>query len=249
MKPSDVLPVGRYVAEIAAAATRLVEVLYGIPLDVHVPTCPSWVVRDLVVHQGGIHRWASRIVTERRTERAFMDLDDLGGPPPDAELYRWFEEGASRLAASLNEAPDDLECFTFIEAPTSKLFWARRQAHETAIHRVDGEVVAGARTGFEARFSADGLDELVVGFWKRPGRGPRAGTATAVSFDPVDAPESWTVRFDSQNYEVVRESAEADATVTGTASDLYAWAWGRPAIGHVAIDGDPTAVGRLLGDG
>lgn len=248
MKTTDVLSVERYLDEIAASAARLVEVLDGVPLDVHVATCPSWVVRDLVVHQGGIHRWAARIVREQRTERAFMDLDDLGGPPPDAKLYSWFNEGVDRLVAALAAAREDLQCFTFIAAPTPRLFWARRQAHETAIHRVDAETVAGARSGFESQFAADGLDELVIGFWTRPGRGPRADRATTISFSPTDVARTWTASFDADAYSAGRNRADADATVTGSASDLYVWAWNRPSVDHVYVRGDALAVGHLLGD-
>lgn len=31
-------------------------------LDSAVPTCPGWTVRDLVVHQGGVHRWATDVL-------------------------------------------------------------------------------------------------------------------------------------------------------------------------------------------
>ncbi len=40
---------------LAAEAERI------LPSD-PVPTCPLWTVRDLVVHLGGVHRWATDIV-------------------------------------------------------------------------------------------------------------------------------------------------------------------------------------------
>ena len=43
----------------------------------------------------------------------------------------------------LRSAPADLDCFTFLPAESARHFWARRQAHETAIHRVDAENAAG----------------------------------------------------------------------------------------------------------
>jgi len=39
----------------------------------------------------------------------------------------------------LASAPPDLDCLTFLAAPSPLAMWARRQAHETAIHRVDAE--------------------------------------------------------------------------------------------------------------
>jgi len=39
-----------------------------------VPPCPDWVVRDLVRHVGGVHRWATGYVAEARTEYSPTDL-------------------------------------------------------------------------------------------------------------------------------------------------------------------------------
>ena len=30
--------------------------------DAPVPTCPGWTVRDLLAHQGMVHRWATAVV-------------------------------------------------------------------------------------------------------------------------------------------------------------------------------------------
>ena len=42
--------------------------------------------------------------------------------------------------------------------------WARRQAHETAIHRYDAESASGDVNGFDLDFAVDGIDEILVGF-------------------------------------------------------------------------------------
>ena len=55
-------------------------------------------------------------------------------------------QGCADLVAALAAAPDDLECWTFLPAPSPRAMWARRQAHETAIHRVDAELAAGLRS-------------------------------------------------------------------------------------------------------
>lgn len=38
----------------------------GADLDAAVPTCPQWVLRDLVRHVGMVHRWATVDVTQGR---------------------------------------------------------------------------------------------------------------------------------------------------------------------------------------
>jgi hypothetical protein len=80
----------------------------------------------------------------------------LAGGPGDDELPGWFREGHASLVRVLEAADPDMTCWTFLDAPSSVAFWARRQAHETAIHRVDAEQAAagaGGRPG-EARVRA-----------------------------------------------------------------------------------------------
>ncbi len=63
---------------------------------------------------------------------------------------------------------------TFLkDAPAPREFWARRQAHETTIHMVDaqsallGRVPSTDEAGISSAFAADGLDELLRGFFTR----------------------------------------------------------------------------------
>ena len=109
----------------------------AVAADAPVPTCPEWVARDLMQHQGGIHRWATSFVAEARTEPRSDGLEVVvGGWPGDEELADWFEAGYRALVSALEAAPPDLQCWTFLTAPSPLAFWSRRQAHETAIHRV-----------------------------------------------------------------------------------------------------------------
>ena len=68
----------------------------------------------------------------------------LRGGAADPELLAWFRAGHASLAETLTEADPALVCATFMAAPSPLAFWARRQAHETAIHRADAEIAAGA---------------------------------------------------------------------------------------------------------
>lgn len=109
-------------------------------LDGAVPPCPDWRVRDLVRHQGTVHRWATRFVAEGRIQPEPITART---PADDAELLAWFRDGHERLVSALETAPPDLECWYFLRADSPLGFWARRQAHETAVHRVDAEIAAG----------------------------------------------------------------------------------------------------------
>ena len=162
-----------------------------------VPSCPGWAVRDLLKHTGYVHRWATGFVAEELTQPADASEEEiLSHGPADAELLGWFREGHAGLVRALGSAPPDLNCWAFLAAPSPLAFWARRQAHETAIHRVDAERAAstagqaagtadqptstagqaagtpgpaapGNGAAFEPAFAADGVDELLMGFLAR----------------------------------------------------------------------------------
>lgn len=233
------MDIDRHIAALRSAGKRLAEVVRGADLDAAVPPCPGWTLRDLVRHLGGIHRWAARYVSEARIEVIAEDLDVLvGGWPPDRDLVDWFADGHRVLISALESAPADLDCFTFLEAESPLAMWARRQAHETSIHRLDAELACSTATGFPLELSIDGIDELVTAFITRPGRGPRADRPTSLALKPTDHSASWIVRFDSQACRTERAAGDADATVNGSASDLYAWVWNRPAIGEIVTAGD-----------
>ena len=104
------------------------------------PTCPGWTVRDLLAHQGMVHRWATAVV--RGDDPATVDdaaIEAEGRAAPDP--VGWLLDGAAALVDALQAAPDDLAVMTFLkEAPPARQFWARRQCHETTVHALDALV-------------------------------------------------------------------------------------------------------------
>ena len=114
-------------------------------LDAAVPPCPSWQVRDLLRHTGYIHRWATRHVAEcpDHVLDGPSEEEILRGGAPDPELLDWFRAGHARAGRDPDRGRSCPGVATFMPAPSSLAFWARRQAHETAIHRADAESAAG----------------------------------------------------------------------------------------------------------
>jgi uncharacterized protein (TIGR03083 family) len=129
----------------------------GMDLETRIPTCPEWTMRDLVRHMGDVHRWAAAHVAERRTE-PIRRVDEIAGPlPGDADLLDWFHQGHADLVATLEAADPDVRCWSFLPAPSPLAFWARRQAHETGMHRADAESPSGRITPFDPALAADGV--------------------------------------------------------------------------------------------
>jgi uncharacterized protein (TIGR03083 family) len=204
-------------------------------LDARVAAC-DWTVRDLVVHTGGVHRWAAAIVARRSPSTDVPEGAAVGTGPGDDELLSWFLDGHRALVQTLRDAPDDLDCAAFLPAPTPRHFWARRQAHETAMHRADAESAGGTIPPYTAGFAADGIAEVLTGFAPRRRNAlPLAGRLLVAA---TDGP-SWTVTTGGERAVTVPATDDAhDVTVAGTSSDLYLWLWNRPAT--VTIDGDTS---------
>src|SRR5215475_12383653 len=117
--------------------------------DAAVPSCPGWRVRDLLRHQGYVHRWATSYIAEQHAERVprLSEPELLAAGPADGELLDWFRAGYQTLTQTLRTADPGLQCWSFLPAPSPLAFWARRQAHETAIHRADAEQAAAGTAG------------------------------------------------------------------------------------------------------
>jgi uncharacterized protein (TIGR03083 family) len=223
-----------------------------------VPSCPGWQVRDLLRHTGYVHRWAANYVAHQLTGEVdeMPEAEQLSSGPPDADLMGWFIAGHAALADVLTAAPADLVCWTFLDAPSPLAFWARRQAHETAIHRVDAELARGSGvTEFDPEFAADGVDELIAGFLGRdtaPGTANRKAQPRLIQVHALDVGAAWEVALTPDGREVVEAGLraemgaadqtgnQADCTLTGPAAGLYLLLWNRadPAAARVAVSGD-----------
>src|SRR5215470_16610732 len=81
-----------------------------------VPSCPGWQVRDLLRHQGYVHRWAGRFVAEGLPDAVPepTEAEILVAGPSDGQLLDWFGEGHASLTKAFRAAPPDLACWTFL---------------------------------------------------------------------------------------------------------------------------------------
>ena len=225
-------------------------------LDAAVPPCPPWLVKDLLRHTGYIHRWAARHVTECPDQvlDGPPEAEILRGGVEDAGLLAWFRAGHAALAETLATADPALVCATFMAAPSPLAFWARRQAHETAIHRADAESAAGATPEYQAEFAADGIDELIMGFGRRrkyqPGSDPKAADGARLRVLAADTGDAWSIEVREGRLQPRRtdhqdsgadDTVDAGCAVSGPASGVYLYLWNRAGAARagVTVTGDP----------
>ncbi|WP_217213536.1 maleylpyruvate isomerase family mycothiol-dependent enzyme [Streptomyces sp. AC550_RSS872] len=204
--------------------------------DAKVPTCPEWQVRDLVRHTGMVHRWAAAFVAEgRMSPHPGGGLPDLDG----AELLGWFREGHRHLVDTLAAAPADVRCWHFLPAPSPLAFWARRQAHETTVHRFDAEAaLGGTPSRIDAGFAADGVDELLCAFHARPKSRVRSAEPRVLRVRATDTDGAvWTVRLSQEPPAAERgDTAQADCEIAGPAAQVYLSLWNRQPFPDVTGD-------------
>jgi uncharacterized protein (TIGR03083 family) len=206
-----------------------------------VPNCPGWNIRDLLGHVGKVHRWATEHV--RRGRAAFDGGTAKMAKPPKDDLLDWFVDGYEGLVVALRAAPSDLDCWSFLPAPSPLAFWARRQAHETAIHRADAESARGEVPTYPAAFATDGLGELLEGFFGRKRGKLLADPAVTLRVAPDDADRSWHVRIGPESRTITVDGDDtAQCTVRGRASDVYLSMWNRTPAAAVAVDGDESVL-------
>lgn len=207
--------------------------------DATVPTCPGWTVTELLRHVSYVHQWAARYVRDALTEMQAdaPEAEIISSGPSGDELLASYEAGLTDLVTALRNAPPDLECWSFMREGSPLDQWARRQAHETTVHRADAELSAHLDvTAVPTPFALDGIDELLAGFWSRELRDERRATI-GIRLD--DADEQWAVDLSETRARGRRSPDVADVWINAGASDIYFALWHRAPLSHSARDERP----------
>ncbi|MET9533084.1 MULTISPECIES: maleylpyruvate isomerase family mycothiol-dependent enzyme [unclassified Streptomyces] len=239
----ETLPTGTLIPALDREGRLLADAAERAGTGATVPTCPGWHVRDLLRHTGAVHRWATAFVTEGHTRFRRAGA----GPALDGdELVDWFREGHRSLVTALTTAPEDLDCWTFLPGVSPLAFWARRQAHETTVHRMDADAALGAEPGSpEREFAADGIDELLCGFHAGSRSRVRTEGPKVLRVRATDTGDVWTVHLSAGPPRTGSTGAgPADCELTGDAALLYATLWNRRPLSAVSVTGD-AALARL----
>lgn len=211
--------------------TAVRDVLTEADLNASVAACPGWRLRDLVLHLGQVHRWATAIVRTTQLQ-----------PEPevsvrDSALRRWFDEGAQELTTTLAAADPAAPCWSFTADRTAG-FWVRRQALETAVHRWDAQCAEGEPDPIDPELAADGVAEVVDLMLPRQLRLGRVGALPhAVTLRALDTGTTRTI-------------GEHDpvAELHGPAELLLLLLWHRvdPGDPRLHVTGDRAAAAEVL---
>lgn len=236
-----------FVAQIENQASSMRSAAVKAGPSAPVPSCPEWTVLELVRHQASVHSWAAQ---------AIVTAPEAGLPawpkaPEDwDEALAWWDSQVQTLVANLRDTPADSPAWTF-DGTNRAGWWARRQAHETSIHRLDAELATGHDVPtllFDSAFAADGIDEFLTVMVPRQLQKGRVISATGrILVHAADAGRAWEVTLVAGKAPVVSavhdSAVDSDATIAGTADAIYRALWGRPS--HAIVSGDASLLDAL----
>jgi len=217
----------RFFDELRACTAELARIIDG-DLERPVPTCPEWTFRQLATHVGRGHRWAAQIVATRATAPIPMrEVADGKFPEDPARHASWLNAGADQVIEAVAAAGGDLVWTMTGMRPAS--FWARRRAHEAAVHLADAQLAAGRDVDLAPEAAADGVDEwlalIAAGTGlARGGAQELGGDGQSLHFHATDPGLSgtgeWLVTRTPSGITVQHGHGKADVAVRGPAASL-----------------------------
>jgi uncharacterized protein (TIGR03083 family) len=215
-------------------------------LGTTVVTCPEWTIRELAEHTAGLYRWSAALVADSVVVETWRSQLPIEYPAGDDEVVPWFRDGGTAMIDTFSAAPVDRRVWVWGADPHAR-FWPRRMLHETVVHLADLLVTIERQPDIDLAIAVDGLDEFLTNLpctarWGAPVDRLR-GAGETMLLQPSDTSETWRVRFDPTGFWWDRGGEPADATVSGTAADLYLFLQGRQRP-SITITGQSEIVDR-----
>jgi uncharacterized protein (TIGR03083 family) len=242
-----------YLDHLARESAALADAAAAAGPATDVPTCPGWTVTDLLRHAAGGDMWARLIVETGSREGVPSELPD-DAPTGDA-LVSLYREGAGALVRTLTDADPAASVWTFSPVDRTTMFWVRRRAHETTVHRVDAESAAG-QAGIELgpidpAFASDGIDEYLAVFAPRFGKG-LGRLEGSIHLHCTDVEGEWLIvpnpgGDEREQIVVTREHAKGAVAARGRAEDLLLHLWGRRDASALELFGDASLLECFVG--
>jgi uncharacterized protein (TIGR03083 family) len=230
-----------FVSQVDLLGNRLSASAEG-AIDEPVPTCPGWTVRDLVRHVAEVYEHKIACTEQQRSPDPW--------PPawPDRDPVEWFRDAHARLLTMFRAHEPTDPSATWWPADQTVGFWARRMAHETAIHGVDAELASGLLTPLDAELAVDGIDEILTimleGDWSEEPSAESVGQRVGIVGDD----STWIVTLGATSIEVTRGTADGvSATIGGDPSDIDLWLWGRASDDAIEMRGSTDDIHLLRG--
>lgn len=205
-------------------------------LDIRVPSCPDWSLRDLIAHLTKVQLFWAGAVTAGPSEQ----------PPTVAEPPTELLAATEALVAALHKSGPELECWTWwgaCEAPMTAGAVARHQVQEAAVHAFDAQLAIGSPQPVPTVIALDGIDEFISVVHGTSGAWPH--DPARISLHSTEGP-SWLLDLTSTGVRLLDDSSPAGDRLHGPASDLLLALYGRLPLERLRTEGVRTVLQRFL---
>lgn len=202
-----------------------------------VPSCPEWLVRDLLDHLSGVLGfWTVQVAAADPDKRHEFDQgEDLAGQQLIDDLLA----RARDLNGALRHAGPESPCWNWSGRDLSANWVARRMSLEIAVHRYDGELSAGETTEVPLPLAVDGLAERIyVHLSNDVADEPEATLGGSLCLACTDADAAFVVEVARGRLHVRDTAGPASAFVRAPASDLFLFSWNRLPLERLSVTGD-----------
>lgn len=229
-------------------------------LGAPVPSMDDWTVERAIRHTGKIHQWAAAVIGAGPGVDVGNVAGDLPGIPAGPGCLPAYRQALTDVVHELEQRDPEEEAWTFA-GTGSVAFWCRRQAHETAVHRMDAADAVAAAGGpdpepFAVDGAADAVDEwagffLATRWGQRNGSLPEDLAGRTIHIHGTDDPApsdgaEWFIRIGADGVEVETIHAKGDTALRGSAQDLLMTLWRRRPLDTLDVIGDQALAERLL---
>ena len=226
---SELIATIRKEGEAILAAAR-----FGV--ETAVPTCDGWEVDDLLLHLGRVYCRAHSLVGERSTS----PQDYPPEPPEGTDPIEFLTDALDDLVEALTSADADTPVWNWSGESQTAAFWARRMAHESAVHRYDAQRAHGVAQPIDDDLARDGLDEMIDILLPRIVVRDEVSLPSATYVLTAAEEGDWVVRLGPDGVERLEVAKDADVTVRGTPSALLLAAYNRIRWSSLETEGDAT---------
>jgi uncharacterized protein (TIGR03083 family) len=253
-----------YLGFIGSESARFAAALADADPGTPVPSCPEWTAADLLWHLAEVQLFWGAIVRDRLADPEVAEAGKPERPDDYAALHALFADASGGLVDALEHTPSDTQIWTWVTEQNTVAFVHRRQAHEALVHRFDAELTAGLAAGaVDAGLATDGVLEVLQWMYRIPTWAAERVHGPCGRIEATDTATQWLVQVGSwsgqspntgndyagEKYLVIADSGDPAFTLTGTARDLDAWLWNRPAVGAVDLSGDADEFRAVLREG
>ncbi|WP_329453965.1 maleylpyruvate isomerase family mycothiol-dependent enzyme [Streptomyces sp. NBC_01497] len=213
-------------------------------LDVRVPSCPDWSLRDLVEHLIEVHRfWAAAVVAgPSEKPPTVKPADDM----LSADLLARSAAATEELIAALRAAGPAVGCWTWwgnSDVPSTSGAVARHQVQEAAVHAFDAQLATGTPQPVPAVVALDGIAEFVG--VSHGTAGPWPHEAARIGLHAAEG-ESWLVDLTASGSHLIDGQHETAADLHGSASNLLLALHGRLPLDSLRSEGDRATLENVL---